>query len=80
VNRLRQYVDRWCCWLWGGLGGRVTHQGGVQKYWQWLQVQTALNSKKEPSAVFNKAEFMPERTKMMQQRADYLDNLKNDRR
>jgi hypothetical protein len=21
VNRLRQYVDRWCCGLWGGLGG-----------------------------------------------------------
>jgi RNA-directed DNA polymerase len=46
VTRLRQYVDRWCCWLWGGLGGRVTHQGGVEKYWQWLQIQTSLNSKK----------------------------------
>jgi hypothetical protein len=46
VNRLRQYVDRWCCWLWGGLDGRVTHQGGVEKYWPWLQIQTTLNSKK----------------------------------
>jgi len=34
INRLRQYVDRWCCWLWGGLSSRVTNQGGVQKYWQ----------------------------------------------
>jgi hypothetical protein len=28
--------------FWGGLGGRVTHQGGVEKYWQWLQIQTRL--------------------------------------
>jgi hypothetical protein len=42
VNRLRQYVDRWCCRLWGGLGSRVTHQGGGQKYWQWLQIQTRV--------------------------------------
>jgi hypothetical protein len=46
VNRLRQYVDRWCCWLWAGLSGRVTHQEGVQKYWLWLQIQTTLNSKR----------------------------------
>ena len=46
VNRLRQYLDRWCCWLWGGLGGLVSHQGGAQKYWQSLQTQTTLNSKK----------------------------------
>jgi hypothetical protein len=32
--------------LWGGLNGRVPHQGGVDKYWQWLQIQTRLNSKK----------------------------------
>jgi hypothetical protein len=30
----------------GWLGGRVTHQGGVEKYWLWLQKQTPLNSKK----------------------------------
>ena len=46
VNRLRQYLDRWCCWLWGGLGGLVSRQGGAQKYWQSLQTQTTLNSKK----------------------------------
>ena len=28
VNRFWQYVDRWCCWLYGGLGGRVMRQGG----------------------------------------------------
>ena len=34
VNRLRQYLDRWCCWLWGGLGGLLSRQGGAQKYWR----------------------------------------------
>jgi hypothetical protein len=31
---------------WVGLDGRVTHQGGVEKYWQWLQIQTTPRSKK----------------------------------
>jgi len=33
LQRLRQYVVRWCCWLWGGLQGRVSREGGVERYW-----------------------------------------------
>ena len=32
LERLRQYVVRWCYWLWGGLQGWVSFEGGVEKY------------------------------------------------
>ena len=32
LERLRQYVVRWCCWLWGGLQDRVSREGGVERY------------------------------------------------
>jgi hypothetical protein len=28
LERLRQNVVRWCCWLWGGLQGWVSREGG----------------------------------------------------
>jgi len=31
VNRLRQYVTRWWCWLGGGLDGLVSRQGGPER-------------------------------------------------
>lgn len=31
-RRLRQYVTRWCRWLWGGLHGLVSRKGGVKHY------------------------------------------------
>ena len=37
LKRLRQYVERWCCWHWGGLQGRVLREGGVDKVLYWLQ-------------------------------------------
>jgi hypothetical protein len=30
--RLRQYVARWTCWLWGGLEALVSRKGGVKHY------------------------------------------------
>ena len=42
LERLRQYVVRWCCWLWGGLHGRVSRAGGEQKYWGVLNAATRL--------------------------------------
>ena len=44
LERLRQYVVRWCCWLWGGLQGRVSRAGGEQKYWVVMQEKTTLDS------------------------------------
>gem|GEM_PF-5809910 len=32
VERLWQYVSRWCTWLWGGVYARVTMIGGVRRY------------------------------------------------
>ena len=32
VIRLRQYVVRWCAWLYGGLGQRVSRKGGYGHY------------------------------------------------
>ena len=44
LERLRQYVVRWCCWLWGGLQGRVSRVGGEQKYWVLMLEKTTLDS------------------------------------
>jgi len=44
VVRLRQYVVRWCCWLWGGLQGRVAREGGVERYWLLLRAESTLSS------------------------------------
>ncbi|MDP7537590.1 MAG: hypothetical protein QF470_07200 [Methylococcales bacterium] len=38
VERLRQYVVRWCCWLWDGLQGRVSREVGMERYWVWLSL------------------------------------------
>ena len=46
LQRLRQYVVRWCCWLWGGLQGRVSRERGVNYYWMLLQTKTTLDSGK----------------------------------
>jgi len=32
MNRLRQYVTRWYCWLHGGIRGMVTRKGGEKRY------------------------------------------------
>jgi RNA-directed DNA polymerase len=40
LQRLRQYVVRWCCWLWGGLQGRVSREGGIDKYWLLIETKT----------------------------------------
>src|SRR5208283_6084929 len=31
-GRLRRYVTRWTCWLWGGLDGQVCRKGGLRHY------------------------------------------------
>jgi len=33
IERLWQYVSRWCDWLWGGVYGRVSRKGGIRRYW-----------------------------------------------
>jgi integrase len=43
-----------------------------------IEMQLAHAPKDRIRAVYNKAEYMPERTKMMQEWADYLDGLKNE--
>ena len=43
-----------------------------------IEMQLAHAPKDRIRAVYNKAEYMPERTKMMQEWADYLDKLKNE--
>ncbi|NRP95855.1 Prophage CP4-57 integrase [Marinobacterium sp. xm-g-59] len=43
-----------------------------------IEMQLAHAHKDRIRAVYNKAEYMPERTKMMQEWADYLDKLKNE--
>ena len=42
LQRLRQYVVRWCCWLWGGLQGRISREGGEQKYWRVLSAHLTI--------------------------------------
>jgi len=34
LHRLRQYVMRWCYWIWGGLKGLVSREGGMKRYWK----------------------------------------------
>ena len=43
-----------------------------------IELQLAHASQDRIRATYNKAELLPERTKMMQEWADYLDGLKND--
>lgn len=45
-----------------------------------IELQLAHASKDRIRATYNKAELLPERTKMMQEWADYLDEIKNDLR
>ena len=46
LQRLRQYVVCWCCWLWGGLLRWVSRERGVNYYWMLLQTKTTLDSGK----------------------------------
>jgi integrase len=43
-----------------------------------IELQLAHASKDRIRATYNKAELLPQRTQMMQEWADYLDNLKNE--
>ncbi len=45
-----------------------------------IERQLAHGERNEVSAAYNFAEYLPERRRMMQQWADYLDKLKGGRR
>ena len=43
----------------------------------WIERQLAHGDRNEVRAAYNYAEYLPERRRMMQEWADYLDELKN---
>jgi RNA-directed DNA polymerase len=40
--RLWRYLQRWVDWLWGGLGGTVSRQGGRRTYWIYILERLAI--------------------------------------
>jgi len=46
----------------------------------WIERQLAHDERKKVRAAYNHAQYLPERRRMMQQWADYLDNLAEDRK
>jgi hypothetical protein len=58
LERLRQYVVRWCYWLWSGLQGRVSRERGVNHYWVLLQAKTTLDSGKNQVLSVNNARLL----------------------
>ena len=58
-----------------GMASTLLHEKGYQS--DHIEMQLAHAERNKVKAAYNHAEYLPERTKMMQEWADYLDELRN---
>jgi integrase len=58
-----------------GIASTVLHEQGYNH--EWIELQLAHSQRDEVSAAYNHALYIPQRTRMMQEWADYLDAIKS---
>lgn len=72
------YGDKMCIHGFRSMASTILNEQGYQ--WDWIERQLAHTERNQVRAAYNYAQYLPERRRMMQEYADYLDSLRENAR
>lgn len=75
LRRMGYAQDEMCTHGFRSIASTLLNELGYNR--DWIERQLAHGERNDVRAAYNYAEYLPQRRKMMQERADYLDTLKN---
>lgn len=75
LRRMGYAQDEMCTHGFRSIASTLLNELGYNR--DWIERQLAHGERNDVRAAYNYAEYLPQRRKMMQEWADYLDTLKN---